>query len=33
MAVAAVYLVPVLVVTVLSQRGLVKGLMAGATKG
>ena len=33
MAVAAVYLMPVLVVTVLSQRGLVKGLMAGATKG
>jgi ABC-type glycerol-3-phosphate transport system permease component len=33
MAVAAVYLLPVLVVTVLSQRGLVKGLMAGATKG
>lgn len=33
MAVAAVYLLPVLVVTVLSQRGLVKGLMAGSTKG
>lgn len=33
MAVAAVYLLPLLVVTVLSQRGLVKGLMAGSTKG
>jgi multiple sugar transport system permease protein len=33
MAVAAVYLLPVLVVTVLSQRGIVKGLMAGSTKG
>lgn len=33
MAVAAVYLLPVLVVTVLSQRGLVRGLMSGATKG
>lgn len=33
MAVAAVYLLPVLVVTVLAQRGLVRGLMSGATKG
>jgi ABC-type glycerol-3-phosphate transport system permease component len=33
MAVAAVYLVPVLAVTLLTQRGLVKGLMGGATKG
>lgn len=33
MAVAAVYLLPVLVVTVLAQRGLVRGLMGGATKG
>jgi multiple sugar transport system permease protein len=33
MAVAAVYLVPVLVVTLLTQRGLVRGLMTGATKG
>ncbi len=32
MAAAAVYLLPVLVVTVLTQRGLVSGLMAGATK-
>lgn len=33
MAVAAVYLLPVLAVTLLTQRGLVKGLMTGATKG
>jgi multiple sugar transport system permease protein len=33
MAVAAVYLLPVFVVTVLTQRGLVRGLMTGATKG
>jgi ABC-type glycerol-3-phosphate transport system permease component len=33
MAVAAVYLLPVLAVTLLMQRGLVKGLMGGATKG
>lgn len=33
MAVAAVYLLPVLAVTLLTQRGLVKGLMSGATKG
>jgi multiple sugar transport system permease protein len=33
MAVAAVYLLPVLAVTLLTQRGLVRGLMAGATKG
>ncbi len=33
MAVAAVYLLPVLVVTVVAQRGLVRGLMSGATKG
>ena len=33
MAVAAVYLLPVLAVTVISQRGLVRGLMSGATKG
>ena len=33
MAVAAIYLLPVLVVTVASQRGLVRGLMAGSTKG
>jgi multiple sugar transport system permease protein len=33
MAVAAIYLLPVLAVTVLSQRGLVRGLMVGATKG
>ena len=33
MAVAAIYLTPVLLVTVFSQRGLVKGLTAGATKG
>ena len=32
MAVAAVYLLPVLVVTLLAQRGIVKGLMSGATK-
>jgi len=33
MAVAAIYLLPVLAVTVISQRGLVRGLMAGSTKG
>lgn len=33
MAVAAIYLLPVLVVTVMSQRGLVRGLMTGSTKG
>jgi multiple sugar transport system permease protein len=33
MAVAAIYLLPVLVVTVMSQRGLVRGLMSGSTKG
>jgi len=33
MAVAAIYLLPVLVVTILTQRGLVRGLMSGATKG
>lgn len=33
MAVAAIYLLPVLAVTLLAQRGLVRGLMSGATKG
>lgn len=33
MAVAAVYLLPVLAITILSQRSLVRGLMSGATKG
>jgi multiple sugar transport system permease protein len=33
MAVAAIYLLPVFVVTILTQRGLVRGLMTGATKG
>jgi ABC-type glycerol-3-phosphate transport system permease component len=33
MAVAAIYLLPVLAVTLLTQRGLVRGLMTGATKG
>ena len=33
MAVAAIYLLPVLAVTVASQRGLVRGLMIGAVKG
>jgi multiple sugar transport system permease protein len=33
MAVAAIYLLPVLAVTVITQRGLVRGLMSGATKG
>jgi multiple sugar transport system permease protein len=33
MAVAAIYLLPVFVVTVITQRGLVRGLMTGATKG
>jgi ABC-type glycerol-3-phosphate transport system permease component len=33
MAVAAVYLLPVLAVTLLTQRTLVKGLLGGATKG
>lgn len=33
MAVAAIYLTPVLVLTVFSQRGLVRGLMSGSVKG
>ena len=33
MAVAAIYLLPVLAVTIISQRGLVRGLMLGSTKG
>ncbi len=33
MAVAAIYLLPVFVVTIITQRGLLQGLMAGATKG
>ncbi len=33
MAVAAIYLLPVLAVTVASQRGLVRGLMVGSMKG
>ena len=33
MAVAAIYLLPVLAVTLLMQRGLVRGLMTGALKG
>jgi multiple sugar transport system permease protein len=33
MAVAAIYLLPVFVVTIVAQRGLVRGLMTGATKG
>ena len=33
MAVAAIYLLPLLVVTIVTQRGLVRGLMSGATKG
>lgn len=33
MAVAAIYLLPVLLVTIFSQRGLVRGLMSGSTKG
>ena len=33
MAVAAIYLLPVLAVTVMAQRGLVRGLMTGSTKG
>lgn len=32
-AASVVYLVPVLIVTVLSQRGIISGLTAGATKG
>jgi multiple sugar transport system permease protein len=32
-AVAAVYLLPVLIFTILAQRGIVRGLMSGATKG
>lgn len=32
MAVAAIYLIPVFIVTVITQRGLVRGLMTGATK-
>jgi len=33
MAAAAIYLLPVLVVTLLTQKGLVRGMMTGATKG
>jgi multiple sugar transport system permease protein len=33
MAAAAIYLLPVLAVTLVAQRGLVRGLMTGATKG
>ena len=33
MAAAAIYLLPVLAVTLVAQRGLVSGLMTGATKG
>jgi multiple sugar transport system permease protein len=33
MAVAAIYLLPVLAVTLITQRGLVSGLMSGSTKG
>ncbi|HZP20744.1 MAG TPA: carbohydrate ABC transporter permease [Bauldia sp.] len=33
MAVAAIYLLPALAVTMLTQRGLIRGLMQGATKG
>jgi len=33
MAVAAIYLLPVLAITVASQRGLVRGLMVGSMKG
>jgi ABC-type glycerol-3-phosphate transport system permease component len=33
MAVAAIYLLPVLVMTIGTQRGMVRGLMPGATKG
>jgi len=33
MAVAAIYLLPVFVVTIIAQRGLARGLMTGATKG
>jgi multiple sugar transport system permease protein len=33
MAAAAIYLMPVFIVTVVTQRGLVRGLMMGATKG
>jgi multiple sugar transport system permease protein len=33
MAVAAIYLMPVLAISVFSQRGLVRGLMSGAMKG
>ena len=33
MAVAAIYLIPVFVVTIITQRGLVRGMMTGALKG
>ena len=33
MMAAAIYLTPVFIVTVVTQRGLVRGLMMGATKG
>jgi multiple sugar transport system permease protein len=33
MAVAAIYLLPILAITLVSQRGLVRGLMKGAVKG
>ena len=32
MAVAAIYLLPLLVATIVAQRGLVRGLMTGAVR-
>jgi ABC-type glycerol-3-phosphate transport system permease component len=32
-AMAAIYLLPVLIVTIIIQRGIVTGLVSGATKG
>ncbi len=32
-AASVIYLVPVLIVTVVTQRGIISGLTAGATKG
>lgn len=32
-AVAAIYILPVLILTLITQRGLIRGMMSGATKG
>jgi ABC-type glycerol-3-phosphate transport system permease component len=32
-AVAAIHILPVLILTLITQRGLIRGMMSGATKG